>query len=87
MNIPDSLIDPATADPDVWAYVVALKDDDWSHWDSPSQVIKYNGCRRGATGRWNLRHLTSGLPVGWHYVDEEVVVLQVLDISREESKQ
>lgn len=80
MNIPDSVIDPATADPDVWSYVVALKEDAWPHWDSPGQIIKYNGCRRGLTGRWNLRHLASGLPVGWHYVDDEVVVLQVLNI-------
>ncbi|MEB3023074.1 MULTISPECIES: hypothetical protein [Mycolicibacter] len=77
MDIPNSIIDPATADPDVWKFVVALKDDDWDHWDSPSQIAKYNGCRR-STGRWNLRDLVTGGPVDWSYADDEIVVLQEL---------
>ncbi|KLI09258.1 MULTISPECIES: hypothetical protein [Mycobacteriaceae] len=77
MDIPDSIIDPATADPDVWAYIVALDDDDWDHWGSPSQIAKYNGCRR-STGRWNLRDVVTGAPVDWDYADDEVVVLRVL---------
>lgn len=87
MNLPDSVIDPATADLDVWAYVVAFKDEDWGHWDSPSQIALYNGCRRSSNERWNVRDLTSGAPIDWSYADDEVVVLQVLDISHEESKQ
>lgn len=86
MKIPDSVIDPATADLDVWVYVVAFKDDDWDHWDSPSRIALYNGCRR-PSGRWNVRDLTSGAPIDWSYADDEVVVLQVLDITREKSKQ
>jgi hypothetical protein len=80
MNIPDSVIDPATADLDVWAYVVALKDDDWVNWDSPGQITKYNGSRH-QVGRWNLRDLSTGSPVGWGYTDHEVVVLQVISTS------
>lgn len=77
MDIPKSVIDPSAADPDVWAYVVALKDDDWDHWDSLSQASKFNGCRRFGR-RWNLRDLVTGSPVGWDYGDDEVIVLQVL---------
>lgn len=85
MNIADSVIDPATAELDVWAYVVALKDDDWDHWDSAGQMAKYNGCRRGATGRWNLRDLVTGSPIDWSYADDEVVVLQVIGNDMESS--
>lgn len=77
MNIPDSIIDPATADPDTFCYVVALKDDDWDNWDSLSEASKYNAARR-STGRWNLRDLVSGSPVDWGYADNEVVVLKVV---------
>lgn len=77
MNIPDSIIDPATADADAFRYVVALKDDDWDHWDSQVQASKYNGARR-CTGRWNLRDLVTGSPVDWDYADDEVVVLAVV---------
>lgn len=77
MEIPHSIIDPSSADPDVWAYVVALKDDDWDHWDSPRQASKFNGCRR-STRRWNLRDLVTGSPVDWDYDDDEVVILEVL---------
>lgn len=79
MGIPDSVIDPAAATPDTFRYVVALKDDDWDHWDSAGQVSKYNGARRAATGRWNLCDLVTGSPVDWDYADDEVVVLAVLD--------
>lgn len=77
MQIPESIIDPAAAASEVWRFVVALKDDDWEQWDSSSQIMKYNGCRR-STGRWNLRDLVTGSPVGWGYADDEVLVLQVL---------
>ncbi|MEN3225122.1 MULTISPECIES: hypothetical protein [Mycobacteriaceae] len=77
MDIPHSIIDPATADPDTFCYVVALKDDEWDHWDSLDQALKYNAARR-FTGRWNLRDLVTGSPVDWDYADDEVVVLQVL---------
>ncbi|SLJ40448.1 Uncharacterised protein [Mycobacteroides abscessus subsp. abscessus] len=67
-----SAIDPATADPNVWSYVIALRDD-----DSRGQIVKYNGCRY-SDGRWNLRDLVTGSPVGWGYTDDEVLVLEVL---------
>ncbi|KMV17523.1 hypothetical protein ACT17_14590 [Mycolicibacterium conceptionense] len=78
MQIPDSIIDPATAEINTWKYVVALKDDDWDHWDSIPRDSKFNGARKGATGRWNLRNLTTGSPVDWDYADDEIVVLEVL---------
>ncbi len=78
MQVPSSSIDPATADPDIWGYVVAFKDDDWDHWDSRSQIANYNGCRRSTTGRWNVRDLVTGSPVDWDYADDEIVVLDVL---------
>lgn len=75
MQIPDSIIDPAEADPDS-AYLIAFKDDDWDHWDSLDQASKYNGRkRRGA--RWNVRDLAAGLPIDWSY-DDEIVILGVL---------
>lgn len=49
MEIPNSIIDPATADPDT-AYVVALKDDDWDHWDSIDSASVFNGRRRRGLG-------------------------------------
>ncbi|SKY23925.1 Uncharacterised protein [Mycobacteroides abscessus subsp. bolletii] len=69
----DSIVEPATADPDVWSYVVTLPDR-----DSRAPVVKYNGCRRSTTGRWNLRDVVTGSPVGWGYADDAVVVLEVL---------
>lgn len=78
MQIPDSIIDPVTAEPDAFRYVVALKDDDWDHWDSIPRDSKFNGARRSTTGRWNLRNLTTGSPVDWSYADDEIVVLEVL---------
>ncbi|SIH26170.1 Uncharacterised protein [Mycobacteroides abscessus subsp. abscessus] len=78
MQIPSSLIDPACAEPDKFVYVVALKDDDWDHWDSLRQASKYNGARR-STGHWNLRDLVTGSPVAWSYADTDIVVLEVLN--------
>lgn len=69
----DSTIDPAVADSDVWSHVVTLPTR-----DSRGPVVKYNGCRR-SSGRWNLRDLVTGSPVGWGYADDEVVVLEVLN--------
>lgn len=77
MQIPDSIIDPATAEDGRYLYIVALKDDDWDHWDSIPRDSRFNGARRGSTGRWNLRNL-SGDPVGWDYADDEIVVLEVV---------
>lgn len=77
MQIPESIIDPATATPDAFLYVVALKDDDWDHWDSIPRDSKFNGARRSPIGRWNLCNL-SGDPVAWGYDDDEIVVLEVL---------
>lgn len=77
MQVPHSVIDPAAAALDAWTYVVALADDDWDDWDSPSQIAKYNGCRR-SSGRWNLRDLVTGSPVDWDYADDEIIVLRAL---------
>lgn len=76
MRIPDSIIDPAQADPDT-AYRIALVDDDWDHWTDLSQALTYNGRRRRGA-RWNLRNLASGDPVDWSYDDTEVIVLEAL---------
>lgn len=77
MKIPSSIIDPSTATVDQFMYVVALKDDDWDHWDSLDRASKYNGARK-SNGRWNLRDLVTGSPVDWSYADDEIVVLQAL---------
>lgn len=77
MQIPNSLIDPADAEPGKFGYVVALKDADWGQWASSTQAPKYNGARK-STGRWNLRDLVTGAPVGWDYPDTDIVVLEVL---------
>ncbi|SIG31183.1 hypothetical protein [Mycobacteroides abscessus] len=69
----DSIIAPAVADSDFWSYVVTLPSR-----DARGPAVKYNGCRRSTTGRWNLRDLVTGSPVGWGYADDEVVVLEVL---------
>ena len=76
MQIPNSIIDPATADPDT-AYVVALKDDDWDHWDSIDAASVFNGRRRRGAG-WNLRDIADGRPVDWDYADDEIVVIRAL---------
>ncbi|AOS95071.1 hypothetical protein AN480_29065 (plasmid) [Mycobacterium intracellulare subsp. chimaera] len=76
MEIPNSIIDPATADPDT-AYVVALKDDDWDHWDSIDSASVFNGRRRRGA-RWNLRDIADGKPVDWGYADDEIVVIRHL---------
>ncbi|MCV7151557.1 hypothetical protein H7I57_09740, partial [Mycobacterium pyrenivorans] len=49
MQIPDSIIDPATAKEGVH-YVIAFIDDDWDRWTGPEQAAKYRGWRRN--GRW-----------------------------------
>ncbi|MFA5709299.1 hypothetical protein [Mycolicibacterium sp.] len=77
MKPPNSIIDPSTAEPGRFLYVVALKDDDWEHWETLDQAAKYNGGRR-STGRWNLRDLATGSPVDWDYADDEVLVLEEL---------
>lgn len=74
MQIPESIIDPSSADPDT-AYVVALKDDDWDHWDRIDDVSVFNGRRRKGA-RWNLRDIVDGTPVDWDYADNEIVVIQ-----------
>lgn len=76
MQIPNSIIDPATADPDT-AYVIALKDDDWDHWDSIDAASVFNGRRRRGA-RWNLRDIADGAPVDWDYADDEIVVIRTL---------
>ncbi|MCK0441080.1 hypothetical protein MUG78_16900 [Gordonia alkaliphila] len=69
----ETIIDPATAVDGKWAYIVALKDDDWDQWTTMSEVARYNGARR--EGRWNLRSL-GGDPVGWDYADDEIIILE-----------
>ncbi|MGI6797960.1 hypothetical protein [Gordonia sihwensis] len=76
MQLPTSIIDPATAEPDKWNYVVALKDDDWDHWGTLASANKYLGARR-APGSWNLRDM-HGSPVKWGYADDEIIVLECL---------
>lgn len=73
MQIPTSPIDPTTV-LDAKRFAVALKDDDWDHWDDASQAHTYIGYR-SATGRWVLTSWI-GEQLDWTYEDSEVIVLR-----------
>lgn len=77
MQIPESVIDPAAAEPDVFRYLVVARDDDWSSWDDVPRSAKYLGARKAATGQWNLREV-DGAPVQWGMRDDEIVIIDVL---------
>ncbi|TLH48549.1 hypothetical protein [Mycolicibacterium aubagnense] len=72
MQIPDSIIDPATAKEGVH-YVIAFIDDDWDRWTGPEQAAKYRGWRRN--GRWWFSDLLSDRQSNWDYADDEVIIL------------
>lgn len=75
MQIPESVIDPATAPADK-QYVIAFADDDWDHWASVDEASQYRGWREN--GRWRFSVLDGG-PVGdWDYADDEIIVLRPL---------
>ncbi|MFZ2238654.1 MAG: hypothetical protein WAV90_03825 [Gordonia amarae] len=73
MEIPNSVIDPATAvigrD-----YPIAFRDDEWEDWNGSADIARYRG-RRAESGRWECYSADGSEQIDWTYRDDEIVVL------------
>jgi hypothetical protein len=69
VQLVDSIIDPATADP-AKRYRIAFRDDEWHMWDDDSEICGYEGRRSAYFWEVNLDDDSVE-----SYTDDEIIVL------------